>query len=108
MSKLSDTALAVLSNAAQHPDRLVDLPARLPAAARNVLARSMAKQGLLEAAVGDVLSITDAGFRALNLEPPEDIAIATEPRSGQQGKLDPPIADAVSDPAPPATPRRAY
>jgi len=84
MTKLSDTAQIILSNAAQRPDRLAELPAKLPAAARNAVARSLVKQDLLEATEGDVLRITDAGFRALNLEPPQHATIAPEPRSGPQ------------------------
>ena len=98
MTKLSDAALVLLGKAAQRDDRLAELPKHLPAAARNAVVRSLLKQGLLiedavplnhpmawrtddTAADGDngdallrgsiALRITDAGFRAINLDPPE-------------------------------------
>ena len=98
MTKLSDAALVLLGKAAQRDDCLAELPKHLPAAARNAVVRSLLKQGLLiedavplnhpmawrtddTAADGDngdavlrgsiALRITDAGFRAINLDPPE-------------------------------------
>jgi hypothetical protein len=96
MAKLSDTALVLLNKAATRDDRLVELPNHLPAAARNAVVRSLLKQGLLiEDAVAlnhplawrtdesdadlrcsIALRITDAGFRALNLDPPGDESAA--------------------------------
>jgi len=85
MTKLSDTALILLGKAAERDDRFAIVPPKLPAAARKAVANSLKRQGLLEdvrpvpvdhawgqdedgANVG--LRLTDAGFRALNLEPP--------------------------------------
>jgi hypothetical protein len=96
MAKLSDTALVLLNNAATRDDRLVEPPNHLPAAARNAVVRSLLKQGLLiEDAIelnhplawrtdeGDAdlrcsiaLRMTDDGFRALNLDPPQSEAAA--------------------------------
>jgi hypothetical protein len=91
MAKLSDTALILLNKAATRDDRLAEPPNHLPAAARSAVVRSLLKQGLLvEDAVelnhpmawrtdeseADLrcslaLRITDDGFRALNLDPPD-------------------------------------
>ena len=49
MTKLSDTALVLLGNAAQNDDRFAEPPKHLPAAARNAVVRSLLKQGLLAA-----------------------------------------------------------
>lgn len=81
---LSDTALVILNAAAQRDDRRAELPEKLPAAARNAVARSLFKQGLLEEGTGEVLRITDAGFRALNLAPPQPATTPPEPHSGPQ------------------------
>ena len=70
MPKLSDTALTILNTAAQRDDRIAELPSKLPAAARNAVARSLTKQGLLAEGEGNTLRLTDEGFRALDLEPP--------------------------------------
>ena len=45
---MTDTVRAVLAAAAEQPDHLVVLPNRLPAAARQAVARSMLRAGLLE------------------------------------------------------------
>jgi hypothetical protein len=91
MAKLSDTALVLLNKAASRDDRLAEPPNHLPAAARNAVVRSLLKEGLLiEGAVeynhplawrtdetdadlrcSIALRMTDDGFRALNLDPPE-------------------------------------
>lgn len=91
MAKLSDTALVLLNKAATRDDRLVEPPNHLPTAARNAVVRSLLKQGLLiEDAVAlnhplawrtdesdadlrcsMALRMTDDGFRALNLDPPD-------------------------------------
>ena len=47
MTKLSDTARVILSRASQHPERMAEPPKHLPAAARDAVARSLLKQGLL-------------------------------------------------------------
>lgn len=84
--KLSDTARVLLSRAAQHPDRLAEPPKHLPAAARDAVVRSLLKNGLLAetpcprehlalawrqdedgAQIG--LKVTDAGLRAIGIEP---------------------------------------
>jgi len=91
MAKLSDTALVLLNKAATRDDRLVEPPNHLPTAARNAVVRSLLRQGLLiEDAVelnhslawrtdesdadlrcSIALRITDDGFHALNMGPPD-------------------------------------
>ena len=103
MAKLSDTALVLLNKAATRDDRLVEPPNHLPAAARNAVVRSLLKQGLLiEDAVelnhplawrtdesdadlrcSIALRITDDGFRALNLDPPDAEAEADTDHSAK-------------------------
>jgi hypothetical protein len=98
MAKLSDTALVLLNKAAIRDDRLVEPPNHLPAAARNAVVRSLLKQGLLiEDAVelnhpvawrndetdadlrcSIALRMTDDGFRALNMDPPESESAADD------------------------------
>ena len=48
MTKLSDTQCVILSRAAQHEALLATPPAKLPAAARQAVLRSMIGKGLLE------------------------------------------------------------
>ena len=103
MTKLSDTALTILNAAAQRDDRLAELPAKLPSAARDAVARSLLKQGLLEKGQGEALRITDAGLRALNLGPPQSETMPTAPQSGAQESMG---AEAGTSPAA-ATPPRA-
>jgi hypothetical protein len=110
MAKLSDTALVLLNKAATRDDRLAEPPNHLPAAARNAVVRSLLKQGLLiEDAVAlnhpmawrtdeseadlrcsIALRITDAGFRALNLDPP-----GNEPEAGTSATEAPTAPDAA-------------
>jgi hypothetical protein len=45
MPKLSDTALILLGKAAEREDRLAIVPPKLPAAARNAVARSLVNAG---------------------------------------------------------------
>lgn len=88
---LSDTARDLLSKAAKRQDQLAEPPARLPAAARNAVFRSLIKQGLLEElpapteathlawrrdddGVNIAARITDAALRTLNLDPPASAA----------------------------------
>ncbi len=63
---LSDAARAVLTAACEHPERLAQLSAHLPAAAHRAVIRSLLKAGLLEeveAAGGQpALRVTDAGL----------------------------------------------
>jgi hypothetical protein len=48
MTKLSDTQRVILSKAAQHETLLATPPAKLPAAARQAVLRSMIGKALLE------------------------------------------------------------
>ncbi len=140
MTKLSDTALVLLGKAAQRDDRFAELPKHIPAAARNAVARSLLKQGLLiEDAValnhpmawrtddadtdgthGDAtlrcsiaLRITDTGFRAINLDPPEaepDFEPAATEETTVPSREDvateaQAVADALDAAPVPATPR---
>ena len=82
--KLSDTQRVILSQASQREDRLAVPPERLPAAARQTVAKALIKQGLVSDehastyAARDawqingrtrVLRITEAGLRAIGVEP---------------------------------------
>lgn len=48
MTQLSDTQRVILSRAAQHDTELATPPAKLPAAARQAVLRSLIGKGLLE------------------------------------------------------------
>ncbi|MCQ4162154.1 DUF3489 domain-containing protein [Roseomonas sp. GC11] len=89
---LSDTQRAILAAAAQHPMHLAQVPARLPAGARQKVAQALLKQALVrtqpspegEAATAwtiagatMALQITEAGLRALGEE-----SAAEEPATG--------------------------
>ncbi|GGJ44719.1 DUF3489 domain-containing protein [Neoroseomonas lacus] len=88
MTKLSETQRVILSKAARHEALLTEPPAKLPAAARNAVLRSLLAKGLL----GEIpaprefadlgwrqdddggriaLRITDAGLAAIGVEPPQ-------------------------------------
>ncbi|MBR0670565.1 DUF3489 domain-containing protein [Neoroseomonas soli] len=83
MTKLSDTQRSILSQASQRADRLAIPPERLPAAARQTVAKSLLKQGFvsdehasaynardawqIDGQTG-LLRITDAGLRAIDVE----------------------------------------
>ncbi len=83
--KLSDTARIVLTRAAEHPERLVSFHKKLPVGARHKVAESLLRQGLLAETAGayrdapiteqddgmllTTLRLTDAGFRAVGIEP---------------------------------------
>jgi len=84
MTKLSDTQRAILEAAAQHPEHLAYPPARLPAGARQTVAKALLKQDLvigLHRAAYDaaakwtvdgeemLLKITDDGLRAIGINP---------------------------------------
>jgi len=84
MTKLSDTQRIILSQASQRDDRLVVPPERLPAAARQTVAKALIKQGLVrdEHATAfaareawqiegrtRLLRITEDGLRAIGIEP---------------------------------------
>ena len=109
--KLSDTQSLILSKASQHEQGLAAAPQGLPAAARNAVFRSMLKNGLLaecaapreyaglawrEDADGAriALRITDAGLRAIGVEPDEGAAPDTAT-----------VADTAPTAAPDAQPR---
>jgi hypothetical protein len=112
MAKLSDTALVLLNKAATRDDRLAEPPNHLPAAARNAVVRSLLKQGLLiEDAVelnhsmawrtdesdadlhcSMALRMTDDGFRALNLDPPDAEAEADTDHSATEAPTAPDAA----------------
>lgn len=83
MTKLSDSQRVILSQASQRDDRLAIPPERLPAAARQTVAKSLIKQGLVSdehasaTSAQDawqidgqarLLRITDAGLRAIGVE----------------------------------------
>ena len=87
--KLSDTQGLILGQASRHEQGLAAAPKTLPAAARNAVFRSMLKNGLLaecaaprgclglawrEDADGArvALRITDAGLRAIGVDPREE------------------------------------
>lgn len=74
---LSDTALVIVSAAAQRDDRRAEILEKLPAAARQAVARSLIMQGLLKED-GNILRLTDDGFRAINLQPPSTAQGATD------------------------------
>ena len=82
--KLTDTQMAILVAAAQHPEHLAVPPERLPAAARRTVAKALLKSDLVIAvhrpaydahalwmAEGDsvLLKITDEGLRAIGMAP---------------------------------------
>ena len=110
---LSPTQAQILSAAAQHPARLAEPPAGLPAAARNAVVQSMLRAGLLEETPepegGPVtLRITSAGLEAVGAEPsPAATArdASTRPQEGgvEKGSTiaplnvqEPPVAPAAS------------
>jgi hypothetical protein len=116
--KLSDTQRIILSQASQRDDRLAIPPERLPAAARQTVAKSLIKQGLAsdERASGyaardawqidgrtRLLRITEAGLRAIGValegagDEPED----TRPRDERNG-VDPRLVDGDDEAAEPA------
>jgi len=104
--KLTDTQMAILTAAAQRPEHLAVPPARLPAAARQTVAKALLKHDLVIAVHrpaydvhalwmvdGDsvLLKITDEGLRAIGIDPNEgDAAAHTAPTGGDdampQGK----------------------
>lgn len=105
--KLSDTQRIILSQASQRDDRLAVPPDRLPAAARQTVAKSLLKQGLVSDehasayAARDawqidgrtrLLRITDEGLRAIGVEPAEAEPEDTRPRDERNG-VDPRLID---------------
>ncbi len=108
MAQLSDTQLIILSNAAQHPNRIaLPLPAHLKGGAIKIVVGSLLKKGLLEEVdaerhepiwreTGDrhgvTLVITEAGFTALGIEPPsapQETTDADEPLAAEQPAPEP-------------------
>ena len=103
---LSETARTVLTSAAARGDRAAFPPERLPVAAQRAVVKSLLNAGLLEEVPADenqpagrtaedgtrvALWVTDAGVRAVGLEPP-----SSPPNSAQGGPL---VAD-NAQPAP--------
>jgi hypothetical protein len=118
--KLTDTQRAILTAAAQHPERLAYPPERLPAGARQTVAKALLKNDLVigvhrpayDAIAkwtvdGDemLLKITDEGLRAIGVEP----GPATPPAEAATGGEDatPQGDDALVSEAAQATPTRA-
>ena len=96
--KLSDTQRVILSQASQHDDGLAVPPERLPAAARQTVAKALIKQGLVSDehasayAARDawqiggrsrLLRITEAGLRAIGVVPKDADAAPTAPACGE-------------------------
>lgn len=118
--KLTDTQRIVLSQAGQRDDRLAVPPERLPAAARQTVAKSLLKYGLVSDEHDSVynardawqidgrtrlLRISEAGLRAIGIAPegeeePED----TRPRDERNG-VHPHLVDGDDETAEPATVR---
>ena len=84
MTKLSDTQRIILTQASQRDDRLAVPPERLPAAARQTVAKALMKQGLVRDEHAGayaareawqiegrtrLLRITEDGLRAIGIEP---------------------------------------
>ena len=116
--KLSDTQRIILSQASQRDDRLAIPPERLPAAARQTVAKALIKQGLVSDEHASatnardawqidgqtrLLRITEVGLGAIGVEPegedaePED----TRPRDERNG-VDPRLIDGDDEPTEPA------
>jgi len=121
--KLSDTQLVILSAAAKHPERLAYPPQRLPAGARQTVAKALLKNALVTAAHrasyeaiakwmvdGDdvLLEITDTGLRAIGIDPNEGDAASHPAPTGAEDPApqqeDAPAPEATQD-APVAAPR---
>ena len=89
---LSPTQAQILSAAAQHPDRLAEPPAGLPAAACNAVFGSLLRAGLLEEVLaseerGMALRITPAGLEAVGAEPGLPEAAGEAATSLQEGRV---------------------
>jgi Protein of unknown function (DUF3489) len=97
-TKLSDTQLTILSAASQRADRAVVLPERLTGGAADKVVSALVRKGLVEPVTanpgmpawresGDgrhvALRITDAGLKALGIEP--DAPAGDEPPAEQPG-----------------------
>ncbi|MBR0670726.1 DUF3489 domain-containing protein [Neoroseomonas soli] len=117
--KLSDTQRIILSQASQRDDRLAIPPERLPAAARQTVAKALIKQGFVSDEHASaynardawqidgrtrLLRITEAGLRAIGVTP-EGVAEEVEdtrPRDERNG-VDPRLIDGGEEVAEPAT-----
>jgi hypothetical protein len=125
--KLSDTQRVILSEASQHERLLAPLP-KLPKAAANAVLKSLLKHELLaectaprehigrawrqdESESWIALRITDAGLRAIGVDPNEGDAVAGEPDcSGIEGSVPDTAPTGAPDAAPqelPAEPAEA-
>jgi hypothetical protein len=117
--KLSDTQRILLSQASQRDDRLAIPPERLPAAARQTVAKSLIKQGLVSDEHASaynardawqidgrtrLLRITEAGLRAIGVTPEGEAEEVedTRPRDERNG-VDARLIDGDDEPAEPAT-----
>ncbi len=112
---LTDTQRAILTAAAQHPERLAVPPERLPAGARQKVAQALLRQGLVATAqipFGDasahwmvdgetvLLQITDYGLRAIGIEPAAKHEVA-EQQAAETVALEAPTAPlGGTEPAP--------
>ncbi len=87
---LSPAATIVLNRAAEHPDHRLEFHRKLPTGGRHKMIDALLREGLIAETQGDyrlgdgalliedsatglmltTLALTDAGFRALNLDPP--------------------------------------
>lgn len=127
--KLSDTQSVILSAASQHAAGLATGPSKLPAAARNAVFRSLIKQGLLAEVPAPreyaglawrqdsdgapiAARITEAGLRAIGVEPEEAPTVADTAPAGAaadapgetpapdtEANQAAPVAVAIDDPA---------
>jgi hypothetical protein len=101
MTKLSDTQRVILSNAAQHEVLLVAPPAKLPAAARNAVLRSLLAKTMLEEIAAPrefvglgwrqdedgawiALRITNVGLQAIGLDAADALPDDRGPAMDQQ------------------------
>jgi hypothetical protein len=100
---LSPAATIVLARAAERPDRRIEFHRKLPTGGRHKMIDALLREGLIAETQGDyrlgdgalliedsatglmltTLALSDAGFRALNLEPP-----------GADAEAEPPATDA--------------
>src|SRR4051794_35595199 len=121
MTKLSTTAHAILSAAAERADQIALAPERLPAAARRAVLQSMLKGGLIEEVGADddqpawrtmdsgkrlALRVTEAGLSAVGVEvaetapepahagpdAPETASAAPQAQEPAEAELDAPVA----------------
>ncbi|MEO3475953.1 DUF3489 domain-containing protein [Roseomonas sp. CAU 1739] len=106
MSNLSDTQRVILSQAAQHDALLAQPPAKLPAAARQAVLRSMISKGLLEGAPAPREAIAlgwrqdeDGAWIALRITAAGLAAITVEPEAAPETQGADPVAGDLADAA---------